>query len=55
MATLGYTHYDAADALRNEQHVAMYHLLFFSRDEAGVKIWRGIRQINAQGQRSLRF
>jgi hypothetical protein len=31
----------------------MYHLLFFSRDAAGLKIWRNIKKIEPTGQRSL--
>jgi three-Cys-motif partner protein len=53
VATLGYSYHDSIGSLRNEQNVPMYHLLFFSRDEAGLKIWRGIAKIDARGQRSL--
>jgi three-Cys-motif partner protein len=53
VASLGYKHYDAVGPLRNEQKVPMYHLLFFSKHEAGLKIWRGIGRIDPRGQRSL--
>ena len=33
----------------------MYHLLFLAQHPAALKIWRGIKRIDAQGQRSLRF
>jgi len=33
----------------------MYHLLFFSKHDAGLTIWRGIKQIDARGQRGFRF
>jgi three-Cys-motif partner protein len=38
---------------RNEKNAPMYHLLFFSRDAAGLKIWRNIKKIEPTGQRSL--
>lgn len=42
-------------SLRNEQKVPMYHLLFFSKDGAGLTIWRNVHQIDPRGQRQLRF
>ena len=53
VATLGYRHFGSIGPLRNEQNAPMYHLLFFSKHEAGLKIWRGIGQIDPRGQRSL--
>jgi three-Cys-motif partner protein len=53
VATLGYTYHDAAPPLRNEQNVPMYHLLFFSKNKAGLDIWRGIGRIEPGGQRRL--
>jgi three-Cys-motif partner protein len=38
---------------RNEQNAPMYHLLFFSKDRAGLKIWKGIKKIAPGGQRSF--
>ncbi|HET9385095.1 MAG TPA: hypothetical protein VFO67_08105 [Gemmatimonadales bacterium] len=55
VATLGYTRYGAAPPLRNEQNTPMYHLLFFSKDEAGLTIWRGITKIEASRQRRLDY
>jgi hypothetical protein len=31
----------------------MYHLLFFSKHPVGLKIWKGIKQIEPNGQRLL--
>jgi hypothetical protein len=31
----------------------MHHLLFFSRNPAGLKIWRNIKKIEPTGQRTL--
>ena len=53
VATLGYTYHDAAPPLRNDQNVPMYHLLFFSKNQAGLDIWRGIGRIEPDGQRRL--
>jgi three-Cys-motif partner protein len=55
VATLGYVHYDVQGPLRNEQNTPMYHLLFFSKHEAGLTIWRNVHQIDPRGQRHLRF
>lgn len=54
VATLGYQ-FDIQGPLRNEQNVPMYHLLFFSKDAAGLTIWRNVHQIDPHGQRQLRF
>ncbi len=54
MASIGFRYQDKSDPLlRNEKNVPMYHLLFFSRDSAGLKIWRGIKKIEPSGQRPL--
>jgi hypothetical protein len=53
VATLGYPYHDAAPPLRNEQNVPMYHLLFFSKNQAGLDIRRGIAKIEPGGQRRL--
>jgi three-Cys-motif partner protein len=54
MRDLGFTHYDEASPMfRNAKHVPTYHLLFFSHDKAGLKIWKGIKKIEPGGQRSL--
>lgn len=51
VSTLGYGYHDAAPPLRNDQNVPMYHLLFFSKNQAGLDIWRGIGRIEPGGQR----
>jgi hypothetical protein len=52
---LGYSHYDIKGPLRNESRAPMYHLLFFSKNEAGLRIWRNVHRIGPDGQRSLWF
>jgi len=54
VATLGYRYYDRVGPLRNDQGAPMYHLLFFSKAPAGLSIWRGIGQIEPDGQRRLK-
>jgi len=46
---------DVEPPVINDQNARMFHLLFFSQDEAGLKIWRGIKQIEARGQRRLKL
>ena len=54
MAEIGFQYQDEADPyFTNERNVPMYHLLFFSRDPAGLTIWRGIKKIEPSGQRTL--
>jgi three-Cys-motif partner protein len=53
VVTLGYEKFDSVGPLCNEQNVPMYHLLFFSKSQAGLTIWRGISKIDARGQRQL--
>ncbi len=54
MATIGYRHYDHAEPVfTNRRNARMYHLLFFSRNAIGLKIWRGIKQIQPDNQRLL--
>lgn len=54
MADLGYQFQDEGDPyFVNEKNVPMYHLLFFSRDAAGLTIWRGIKKVEPTGQRRL--
>jgi hypothetical protein len=55
VATLGCVHHDMKGPLRNETNAPMYHLLFFSKSEAGLTIWRNVHRIAPDGQRSLRF
>ncbi len=51
---LGLVHQDDnPPLLRNEQNAPMYHLLFFSKSAAGLKIWKGIKKIAPGGQRSF--
>jgi len=53
MATIGYRHYDHAEPLfTNRKNARMYHLLFFSRHPAGLKIWRNIKR-EVSGPRGL--
>lgn len=54
MADLGLRHQDDHDPrLQNMKNVSMFHLLYFSKDSAGLKIWRGIKKIEPSGQRTL--
>jgi hypothetical protein len=39
--------------ISNDQGSRMYHLLFFSHHEAGLRIWANITRIEASGQRAL--
>jgi three-Cys-motif partner protein len=55
VSTLGYTRHDVVDPLRNDQGAPMYHLLFFSKNEAGLTIWRNVRKIEPRGQRRLSY
>jgi three-Cys-motif partner protein len=51
---LGFVYQDEGDPIfSNEKNVPMYHLLFFSKDSAGLTLWRGIKRIEPSGQRSL--
>ncbi len=51
---LGFLYQDESDpVITNEQHVAMYHLLFFSKHSAGLNIWKNIKKIEPGGQRKL--
>jgi hypothetical protein len=54
MTSLGYAHQDRDDpAMLNSKRAIMYHLLFFSKHSAGLKIWRGIKKIGPDQQRTL--
>jgi len=54
LAQLGFLYQDEGDpCFRNERNVPMYHLLFFSKDIAGLRIWHGIKKIEPGGQRTL--
>lgn len=54
MAGIGFCCQDEGDPwFPNEKNVPMYHLLFFSKDPAGLTIWRGIKKIEPRGQRTL--
>jgi len=51
---LGLIYQDEGDPiLLNEKNTPMYHLLFFSKDAAGLTLWRGIKRIEPSGQRKL--
>ncbi len=54
--SLGYSHQDDdPPTLRTDTETSMYHLLFFSKHEAGLKLWRGIKQIGFDQQRRLPY
>jgi three-Cys-motif partner protein len=54
MAGIGFEAQDEGDPwVRNKKNAPMYHLLFFSRNQAGLKIWRNIKKIEPTGQRTL--
>jgi three-Cys-motif partner protein len=51
---VGFTHQDeAAPLFTNTKNAQMYHLLYLSHNEIGLKIWRGIKKISPGGQRAL--
>jgi hypothetical protein len=53
---LGLKYYDDSDPVMcNSKNVPMYHLLFFSHDVAGLNLWKGIKRIEATGQRTFSF
>jgi hypothetical protein len=53
---IGFQYQDEGDPyFRNEKNVLMYHFLYFSRDPAGLTIWRNIKKIEPRGQRVLPF
>jgi len=53
---LGLIYQDEGDPLfRNDKNTPMYHLLFFSKDPAGLTIWRNTKEIEPSGQRKLRI
>jgi len=39
----------------DDEDARMYHLLFFFKHGAGLIIWRGIKQIDPNGQRGFRL
>jgi three-Cys-motif partner protein len=54
MVEIGFKAQDEGDpCFRNEKNSPMYHLLFFSRNQAGLTIWRNIKRIEPTGQRTL--
>jgi three-Cys-motif partner protein len=54
LSAVGFKHQDdAAPLFKNTKNAQMYHLLFLSHSEVGLKIWRGIKRIPPGGQRSL--
>lgn len=54
MTEIGFEAQDEGDpCFRNKKNSAMYHLLFFSRNPAGLRIWRNIKKIEPTGQRTL--
>jgi len=56
MRNLGFEFQDEGDPyITSQKNVPMYILLFFSKDKAGLKIWRGIKKIEPGGQRKWDF
>ena len=56
LATLGFRYSDEGEPyFTNEKNVKMYHLLYFSKDPAGLTLWRNVRHIEPSGQRTLPF
>ena len=54
LADVGFKYQDdAAPLFKNTKNAQMYHLLFLSHNEIGLKIWKGIKKIPPSGQRSL--
>jgi three-Cys-motif partner protein len=54
LADVGFKYQDeAAPLFKNTKNAQMYHLLFLSHHERGLKIWRGIKRIPPSGQRSF--
>jgi three-Cys-motif partner protein len=50
----GFTYQDeTAPLFTNTKNAQMYHLLYLSHNEIGLKIWRGIKKISPGGQRAL--
>lgn len=41
--------------ITNDRNARMYHLLFFSKEEVALRIWRNISQIGPTGQRFFPF
>ncbi len=56
MRDLGFRHQDTGDPPAvNEKGAFLYHLMFFSKHEAGLILWRGIKRIDPDQQRSILF
>jgi hypothetical protein len=53
--TLGLMSGQSAPLISNDRGARMYHLLFFSKDKAGLTIWNNIMKVQASGQRPLPF
>ena len=54
--SIGYECQDENDPLfTNEKESCLYHLLFFSKHNAGLTIWRNIKRIEPGGQRTLPY
>ncbi len=54
LADAGFNFQDeAAPLFTNTKNAQMYHLLYFSHDSTGLKIWHGIKRIGPGGQRRL--
>lgn len=54
MRAIGFKYQDEGDpSFRNEKNVPMYHLLFFSKHQAGLTLWKGVKKIEPSGQRTL--
>src|SRR5205823_5283168 len=56
MRGLGYLYSGQGEpCFTNDRNVRMYHLLFFSKDPAGLTLWRNISRVEPSGQRRLPF
>jgi three-Cys-motif partner protein len=54
MAEIGYQYSDQGEpCFTNDRGVRMYHLLFFSKDVAGLTLWNKAKDIEPSGQRRL--
>ncbi len=54
VASAGYQFQDeAVPDFTNTRNAQMYHLLFFSHNSVGLRIWNGIKRIGPGGQRKL--
>ena len=53
--TLGYNYHDIKGPLCSNTRAPMYHLLFLSKNQAGLTIWRNVHRIGPDDQRNFVF